>query len=118
MQEGMSMLLGGLTGLLGDAALGGRSAKGLALSAKGDALSLTGVPHSGVELPLRPPIDSIDPRDLYECCLFRVPELEESSVELLDFRRLCLRVRVPELLQLIGLGGSGAPSCSSRVSPT
>lgn len=55
MQEGISMLVG-LTGLL-TPPLGG-------LSPNGDARSLTGVPHKGVEFPLRVPIDSIDPRAL------------------------------------------------------
>lgn len=96
--EGSSMLLTA-TGLLTHPALGGLSEKGLDLSRSpngellsrspnGEFLSLTGVPHNGVELPLLAPIDSKDPLVLYECCLFKVPLFDESSVELLDFRRL------------------------------
>lgn len=44
--------------------------------------------------------------------------MEESSVELLDFLLLCLLVKVPELLQFIGLEAKAVPSVSSRVSPT
>lgn len=60
MQEGISILVG-LTGVLTEPALGGRSAKEVPLSEKGEARSLTGVPQRGVEFPLRPPIDSIEP---------------------------------------------------------
>lgn len=66
--DGISTLLGEPNGLLKEAALGGPSAIALALAnglllslPNGEALSLTGVPQSGVEFPLRPPIDSIDP---------------------------------------------------------
>lgn len=73
------------------------------VSLNGEALSRTGVPQIGVELPLRPPIDSKEPRVLKEVCLFKVPLLElESSVEL-DFLLLCLRVRVPKGKELIDL---------------
>lgn len=93
MHEGISILLG-VTGLRSELALGGRSLNGLFLSPNGEALSLTGVLHNGVELPLLLPMDSTDPLVLYECCLFKVPVLDESS-ELFDFLLLCLLVNVP-----------------------
>lgn len=82
----ISKPLGDIGGLLKDVALGGLSLNGLFRSPKGLVLSLTGVPQRGVELPLLFPMDSIEPLDLYECCLFKVPVFEESSLELFDFR--------------------------------
>lgn len=94
--EGISSPLG-VNGLRTEFALGGLSEYGLFLSPNGEALSLTGVPHKGVEFPLRPPMESKDPLCLYECCRFKVPLFDESSVEF-DFRRLCLLVNVPVLV--------------------